>query len=164
MAIVLTLSVTAGNEFKEMPRSLFSTETQGTFDQAAKMAGQRGRPVSISSRLARSITLFHGVLAVSRILNEQEVIVVANTSISQSHSVEVILEILLSQENTNYPILYCIQNFPEVPSPVRKTGAVTVHEVNGSIGNGRFMSFMSLCVLWKYRYSAIEISIVRDLT
>jgi glycosidase len=77
-----------------------------------------------------------GVLAVSRILNDQEVIVVANTSTSQGQSVDVILDTLLSHENTSYRILYSNKNAPAVPSPVRKTGTVTVHEVDGSIGAG----------------------------
>ena len=94
------------------------------------------RPVSGDGQTFGVSPFPGGVLAVSRILNDQEVIVVANTSTSQGQSVDVILEILLSQENTNYRILYCNQNSPEVPSPVRKTGAVTVHEVDGSIGNG----------------------------
>jgi hypothetical protein len=42
----------------------------------------------------------------------------------------------LSQENTNYRVLYGNQEGPVVPSPVRKTGTVTVHEVDGTIGNG----------------------------
>jgi glycosidase len=77
-----------------------------------------------------------GVLAVSRILNDQEVIFIANTSVSQGQSVDVILDILLSQENTSYRILYSNKNAPAVPSPVRETGTVTVHEVDGSISSG----------------------------
>jgi glycosidase len=77
-----------------------------------------------------------GVLAFSRILNDQEVIVVANTSTKQGQSVDVILEIALSQENAPYGILYSNQNTRTDPSPVRKTGTVIVREVDGSIGNG----------------------------
>jgi len=94
------------------------------------------RPVSGDGQTFGVSPFPGGVLAVSRILNDQEVIVIANTSTNQGQSVDVILEILLSQENTNYRVLYSNQNAPTVPSPVRKTGTVTVHEVDGSIGNG----------------------------
>jgi glycosidase len=94
------------------------------------------RPVSGDGQTFGVSPFPGGVLAVSRILNDQEVILVANTSTHQSQSVDVILEILLSKENTNYRILYCNQSSPEAPRSVRKTGAVTVHEVDGSIGNG----------------------------
>jgi glycosidase len=94
------------------------------------------RPVSGDGQTFGVSPFPGGVLAISRILNDQEVILVANTSANRRQSVDVILEILLSQENTNYRVLYCNQNSPEVPSLVRKTGAVTVHEVDGSIGNG----------------------------
>jgi Alpha amylase, catalytic domain len=94
------------------------------------------RPVSGDGQTFGVSSFPGGVLAVSRILNDQEVIVVANTSTSQGQSVDVILEMLLSQENTNYRVLYGNQKGPVVPSPVRKTGTVTVHEVDGTIGNG----------------------------
>jgi glycosidase len=94
------------------------------------------RPVSGDGQTFGVSSFPGGVLAVSRILNDQEVIVVANTSTSQGQSVDVILEMLLSQENTNYRVLYGNQKGPVVPSPVRKTGTATVHEVDGTIGNG----------------------------
>src|SRR5208282_1514915 len=90
------------------------------------------RPVSGDGQTFGVSPFCGGVLAFSRILNDQEVIVVANTSTSQSQSVDVILEIVLSQENARYRILYSNQNTPAVPSPVRKAGTVIVHEVDGS--------------------------------
>ena len=94
------------------------------------------RPISDDGQTFEVARSRGGVLAFSRILNDQEVIVVANTSTSQSQSVDVIVEIALSQENAPYGILYSNQNAPTGPSPVRKTGTVIVHEVDGSIGNG----------------------------
>jgi glycosidase len=94
------------------------------------------RPVSGDGQTFEVSRSRGGVLAFSRILNDQEVIVVANTSTEQGQSVDVILEIALSQENAPYGILYSNQSTPTDPSPVRKTGTVIVHEVDGSIGNG----------------------------
>jgi hypothetical protein len=96
------------------------------------------RPVSGDGQTFGVSPFPGGVLAVSRILNDQEVIVVANTSTSMQQSVDVLLEILLSQEHAKYRILYSNQNAPAVPSQVRvrKKGTVTVHEVDGSISHG----------------------------
>jgi glycosidase len=94
------------------------------------------RPVSGDGQTFEVSQSNGGVLAFSRILNDQEVIVVANTSTSQGQSMDVILEISLSQENTHYNILYSNQNTRTDPGPVRKTGTVIVREVDGSIGNG----------------------------
>jgi hypothetical protein len=51
-------------------------------------------------------------------LHDQEVIIVADTSTSQSQSLDVILELVLSQENARYCILYSNQNTPAVPDSV----------------------------------------------
>ena len=47
-----------------------------------------------------------GVLAWSRILNDQEVLIVANTNTTQSQSVDVILEITLSKPGDTLRVLY----------------------------------------------------------
>jgi hypothetical protein len=78
----------------------------------------------------------HGVLAFSRILNDVEVIVVANTSTDQSQSLDVIVEIQLSVVGSVNKVLYSNKDNPSPPGPVVETGRVTVHEVDGSIGNG----------------------------
>jgi glycosidase len=76
------------------------------------------RPVSGDGQTFGVSPFPGGVLAFSRILNDQGVIVVANTSTGQSQSLDVILEIVLSQENARYHILYSNQNTPTIPSPV----------------------------------------------
>ncbi|HWY88774.1 MAG TPA: hypothetical protein VNX28_18830, partial [Gemmataceae bacterium] len=77
-----------------------------------------------------------GVLAFSRILNDEETIVVANTNTGQSQSLDVILESQLSQAGDTYRVLYSNKSNPTPPSQVKQTGQVTVHETDGSIGNG----------------------------
>lgn len=81
-----------------------------------------------------------GVLAFSRILNDQEVVVVANTN-SQPGSdvqVDVILEFLLSKEGAVFDILYSNNKLPKRPGAVRNapSGAVSVQELDGGTGTG----------------------------
>ena len=79
-----------------------------------------------------------GVVAFSRILNDQEVVVAANTNPTQSQRLDVIVEILLSSEGDTFDVLYSNQAAPTAPQPVRVVlqGAATVQEVDGSTGTG----------------------------
>jgi glycosidase len=79
-----------------------------------------------------------GVIAFSRILNDQEVLVAANTSLTQTQQFDVILEIMLSSGGDAFDVLYSNQDVPQAPQPVRVApqGTVTVQEVDGSIGVG----------------------------
>ena len=84
-----------------------------------------------------------GVIAYSRILNDQEVVVVANTNPTLSQQLDVILEVLLSSAGDKVDVLYSNQSSPQAPAPVRVApqGTVTVNEVDGSTGTGPHMSF-----------------------
>jgi glycosidase len=79
-----------------------------------------------------------GVIAFSRILNDQEVVVAANTNLTQSQQLDVIIEIMLSSEGDTFEVLYSNQSGPQAPQPVRIAlqGTVTVQEVDGSTGTG----------------------------
>jgi glycosidase len=77
-----------------------------------------------------------GILAWSRILNDQEVIVVANTSTTLTQSVDVILEIVLSTPGASPRILYSNKTTPTAPAPVQTLTQVTVTEVDGTTGTG----------------------------
>jgi len=79
-----------------------------------------------------------GVIAFSRILNDQEVVVAANTNLTDTQQLNVILEIMLSSEGDAFDVLYSNQSSPQAPQPVRLVpqGTPTVHEVDGSIGTG----------------------------
>jgi len=57
-----------------------------------------------------------GVLAFSRILNDEEVVVVANTSTGQSQSVDVIVEVQLNDLNSVYRVLYSNEPAPVASS------------------------------------------------
>ncbi len=62
----------------------------------------------------------------------------ANTSLTQTQQLDVILEIMLSSEGDVFDVLYSNQPAPQAPQPVRVVpqGTPTVHEVDGSIGIG----------------------------
>ena len=79
-----------------------------------------------------------GVVAFSRILNDQEVVVAANTNPTQAQHLDVIVEILLSAEGDAFDVLYSNQTGTAAPQPVRVVpqGAATVQEVDGSTGTG----------------------------
>jgi glycosidase len=77
-----------------------------------------------------------GILAWSRILNDQEVVVVANTNTSLSQSVDVILEMVLSTQGDNLRILYSNKNNPTAPAAVKTLNQITVAEVDGTTGYG----------------------------
>jgi glycosidase len=94
------------------------------------------RPVSGDGQTFGISPFPHGVLAFSRILNDEEVVVVANTSTDRSQSLDVIVETQLSKVGSVNKILYSNKDSPSSPGAVQQTGRVTVHEVDGSIGSG----------------------------
>ena len=77
-----------------------------------------------------------GVLAWSRILNDQEVLIVANASPTASVSVDVILEITLSAPGNILRVLYSNKTSPTAPAPVATLNDVTIAEVDGTTGSG----------------------------
>ncbi len=94
------------------------------------------RPISGDGLTFGISTFPQGVLAFSRILNDEEAIIVANTNSGQSAAVDVIVEGQLSREGDAYRIFYSNKQAPTNPSSVRQTGPVTVHETDGSTGHG----------------------------
>jgi glycosidase len=96
------------------------------------------RPISGNHTDFGVSTFPNGVLAFSRILNDEEVIVVANTSTSDSRALDVIVDINLSGPGDTYTILYSNKPAPRAPGAVQgKTGgSVTVQEVDGATARG----------------------------
>jgi glycosidase len=96
------------------------------------------RPVSGDGQSFAVSNFSPGVVAFSRILNDQEVLVAANTSTSQTVALDVIVEIQLSSDGDQFQILYNNLVTPTLPQPVRvaAAGAVSVQEVDGSTGAG----------------------------
>jgi glycosidase len=81
-------------------------------------------------------TFKQGVVAFSRILNDQEVLAVANTNPDVPIQVDVIVDSLLSRVGSVFRVLYSNQANPSNPLAVRQTGPVSVQELDGSKGNG----------------------------
>jgi glycosidase len=77
-----------------------------------------------------------GILAWSRILNDQEVLIVANTNTTETQSVDVIVEITLSTPGDRLRILYSNKKSPTAPAPITRLDQVTVTEIDGSAGHG----------------------------
>ncbi len=105
---------------------------------ALRYGRQYFRPVSGDGHVYGVSPFPGGIMAFSRILNDQEIITVANTSGTLELTIEVIIERQLSRENDVYRILFSNQKHPKAPSPVvvRPAGSVGVHEVDGSFGTG----------------------------
>lgn len=86
-----------------------------------------------------------GVLAFSRILNAEEVVVVANTSTQDSWSGEVIVDLTLNPTGAVLDVLFSNKSFSPAPQPgsgqpstvvVKPAGSVEIVEVSGAITHG----------------------------
>jgi len=97
------------------------------------------RPISSPGGVRFGISPFSpGVLAFSRILNDQEILVVANCNTAASWTGEVIVDFSLNPPGSTYEVLFTNKPGAAAPGPVveRSAGSVEIQEVNGSITNG----------------------------
>jgi glycosidase len=81
-----------------------------------------------------------GVLAFSRILADEEILVVANASTSAAQSVNVIVDSSINTAGTSPNVLYRNQPGGEPPASLDWRTGVTVTEPDGSIGNGPLLT------------------------
>jgi glycosidase len=79
-----------------------------------------------------------GVLAFSRILDNQEVLVVANTNASEPFSGEVIIDSALNGNNDKIDLLFSNNAQPQPPgrASTKAGSSVEIREANGAITNG----------------------------
>ena len=80
-----------------------------------------------------------GILAFSRILNDQEVLVVGNTNSSGAFTGEMIVDFNINASNPSYRVLFSNKgNTGKTAGPVtlKSAGAVSINEVDGSVTNG----------------------------
>jgi glycosidase len=94
------------------------------------------RPISGDGFNFGISSLPNGILAWSRIINDEEVLVVANADTSKQQSVNVILDINLSNPGQNLRILYSNKTVPTPPAAVQRITQALVNEADGSTGNG----------------------------
>jgi glycosidase len=77
-----------------------------------------------------------GILAWSRVLNDEEVLIVANTSTTLTQPADVILDSNLSRPGNTLRVLYSNKAAPTAPAPVKVLNPVIVAEVDGTTGTG----------------------------
>jgi glycosidase len=100
------------------------------------------RPISGDGQHFVVSALPQGVLAFSRILMAQEVVVVANCSTSEGRTFDAIVDMTLNQPADQYRVRYSNKSAFQSPSPVqhKPAGSVSVQEVDGSSGGGPLRS------------------------
>lgn len=100
------------------------------------------RPISGDGQHFGVSTFPQGILAFSRILMDQEVVIAANCSPSDSRSFDVIVDITLNQPADQYRVLYSNKPVSQAPDPVqdKPAGSVSVRETNGTSGTGPLRS------------------------
>jgi glycosidase len=108
---------------------------------ALRYGRQYFRPISSRGGAQFGISSFSpGVLAFSRILNEQEIVVVANCNTEAAWTGDVIVDFSLNPAGSIYEVLFTnkIAGGGAAPEAVtgRPAGSVQVHEVNGAVTNG----------------------------
>ena len=108
---------------------------------ALRYGRQYFRPISSRGGAQFGISPFSpGVLAFSRILNEQEIVVVANCNTEAGWTGDVIVDFSLNPTGSIYEVLFTnkIAGGGAAPEAVtgRPAGNVQVHEVNGAVTNG----------------------------
>jgi len=96
------------------------------------------RPVSGDGQNFGVSTFLNGIVAFSRILMDQEIVVVANTDSVNPSTVFVIVDNTLHQPGDSFHVLYSNQQQPTAPGAVvqKAAGAVNVQETDGSTGTG----------------------------
>jgi glycosidase len=94
------------------------------------------RPISGDGHTFGVSMFTNGVLAFSRILNDAEVLVVANTSKSAGLALHVIVDDALNPDGKQMQVLYSNKAVPASPAPIASQATAVVHEVDGSTGFG----------------------------
>jgi glycosidase len=101
------------------------------------------RPVSGDGKYYDVSPFPQGIISFSRILHDQEIVVVANTNRACAQSLNVAIDTELNRPNTSYDIIYSNKPKPVAPGRVeiKQAGSVLIKEVNGSCGHGPILSF-----------------------
>ena len=96
------------------------------------------RPTTVDGTYFGVSTTASGVLAFSRVLNDQELLVVANTDTQASWKGEIIIDFSLSPLGSAYNIIFSNKSQPTSPGAIEEkaAGSVMVTEVDGSITQG----------------------------
>ena len=100
------------------------------------------RPISGDGQHFGVSTFPQGVLTFSRILMDQEVVIAANCSATDTRTFDVIVDITLNQTADQFRVRYSNKAAFQTPGPVqdKAAGSVSVQEVDGSWGIGPLRS------------------------
>jgi glycosidase len=96
------------------------------------------RPISGDGVHFGISALAPGILSFSRILSDQEVLIVANTSTQNSWAGAVLVDEMLNPVGKQFRVLFSNQDQFETPGPVveRPAGSVEVAEIDGGVSHG----------------------------
>ncbi len=96
------------------------------------------RPISGDQQHFGVSTFLNGVLAFSRILMDQEIVIAANTDPNNASAVSVIVDNTLNGAGEQFRVLYSNKAQPTGPTAVTQlaAGSVAVQETDGSQGTG----------------------------
>jgi glycosidase len=100
------------------------------------------RPISGDGQHFGVSTFPQGLLAFSRILMDEELVIVANCSPSDMRNFDVIVDITLNQAGDQYQVRYSNKSDFKTPAAVqdRPAGSVSVQEADGGSGSGPLRS------------------------
>ena len=96
------------------------------------------RPISGDGKTFGVSPFLNGTLAFSRILMDQEIVVVANTDTTNPCTVSVIVDSTLNSVGATFNILYSNKPAPQPPTSLQQlaAGTVSVQETDGTTGTG----------------------------
>ena len=94
------------------------------------------RPISGNGIQFGVSTFMGGVMAFSRILNDREVVIIANTNTQAEFIGYVIVDTNLNSVGAQLEILFSNKNNPIEPGIVRSSGPAEIHEVTGAVTAG----------------------------
>ena len=118
-------------------RALTAITALRTNEPALRYGRQYFRPISGDGQTFGISPYAPGVLAFSRILNDREIVVVANADNGSQHALDVIVDSSLNAVGSTLRVLYSNKAVPTSPSATStRSSNVTVHEVDGSTTNG----------------------------
>ena len=126
---------------------------------ALRYGRQYFRPLS-GDGVTFSISPFSpGVIAFSRILNDQEVLIVANTQTTGSFAGDVIVDAILNADQTPYTILYSNHDQPQAPEAIstKNAGTVRIHDERDRVTQGPVR-------VLRVRLHPMEVQILRATT
>jgi glycosidase len=96
------------------------------------------RPISGDQQHFGVSTFLNGTLAFSRILMDQEILIVANTDSVNTCAVDVIVDSTLNNPGDQFRILYSNKQQPQAPGAIKQLaeGSVAVQETDGTTSMG----------------------------